>query len=58
MYKINSGDMSKCCLFCVNSMSADGMDGMPVLVCFECEGKEGREMQVDEDETCANFKGE
>lgn len=46
------------CLFCVNSFSADAMDGSQVLVCFDCAGYEGREMQVDEDETCVNFKGE
>lgn len=46
------------CLFCVNSLSADAMDGSQVLVCFDRAGHEGREMQVDEDETCVNFKGE
>lgn len=48
----------KCCLFCVNSLSADAMDGSQVLVCFECAGFEGQDMQVDEDECCDNFKGE
>ena len=46
------------CLFCKNSLSGDGMDGLPILVCFDCKGHEGREMIVDEDECCGNFKGE
>ena len=46
------------CLFCKNSLPGDGMDGLPILVCFDCEGHEGREMIVDEDECCGNFKGE
>lgn len=48
----------KMCLFCVNSMTADAMDGSEVLVCFDCEGCEGREMIVDDDWCCANFKGD
>lgn len=47
----------KWCLFCVNSMSADAMDGSEVLVCFDCEGYEGKEMMVDDDGCCANYKG-
>lgn len=46
----------KCCLFCVNSLSADAMDGTQVLICCECKGHEGQEMQVEEDEYCDNFK--
>ena len=45
------------CLFCGSSMSADAMDGSQVLVCFECEGHEGKEMQVDEDYCCKNYNG-
>ena len=48
----------KCCLFCVNSLSADAMDGSQVLVCFECAGREHQEMQVDEEDCCDNFKEE
>jgi len=47
----------KYCLFCVNSMSADAPDGTQVLVCFDCEGFEGKEMIVGEDECCNNYKG-
>lgn len=46
------------CLFCVNSMSADAIDGSEVLVCFDCEGDEGKEMIVDDDWFCSNYKGE
>lgn len=46
------------CLFCVNSLSADAMDGSQVLVCFECKGHVGQEMQVDEEDCCENYKGE
>ena len=42
------------CLFCVNSLSADAMDGTQVLVCFDCKGYEGKEMQVNE--VCENYK--
>ena len=49
---------NRCCLFCVNSLSADAMDGSQVLVCFECAGHENQEMQVDEEDYCENFKGE
>lgn len=49
---------SDICLFCKNSMTADAVDGTEVLVCFECAGYEGRLMMVDEDESCANVKGE
>lgn len=45
----------KMCLFCGNSMSAIAADGTDVLVCFECEGHEGKEMIVDDDECCSNF---
>lgn len=45
------------CLFCGSSMSADAMDGSQVLVCFDCEGYEGKEMQVDEDFCCKNYNG-
>ena len=48
--------MFKCCLYCQNSMSSDAMDGSEVLVCFDCEGYEGREMMVDEDGCCKNYK--
>ena len=47
----------KMCLFCVNSMSADAIDGSQVLICLDCKGFEGREMIVDEDECCDNYKG-
>lgn len=52
--KSNSMD-TKCCLFCNHSMSGDAPDGTEVLVCFECEDYEGKEMIVGEDECCANF---
>jgi hypothetical protein len=42
------------CLFCVHSMSADAADGTQVLVCFDREGHEGKEMQVDM--ACANYE--
>lgn len=45
----------KCCLFCHRSMSGDAPDGTEVLVCFECEGYEGKEMIVGEDEYCGNY---
>lgn len=46
-----------CCLFCVNSLSADSIfDGSQILVCFDCEGHEGREMIVNEEECCNNYK--
>ena len=48
---------NKCCLFCVNSLSADSIfDGSQILVCFDCEGHEGKEMIVDEEECCNNYK--
>lgn len=37
-------------------MSGDAPDGSQVLVCFDCEGYEGREVYVDEDECCENFE--
>lgn len=43
------------CLYCNNSMSADAPDGSQVLVCFDCDGHEGKEMIVGEDEWCANY---
>lgn len=46
----------KWCLFCVHSLSGDAVDGSQVLVCFNCKGYEGKEMQVDEDECCENYK--
>lgn len=49
---------NRLCLFCVNSLSGDAPDGSQILVCFDCEGHEGREMIVGEEDTCANFKGE
>lgn len=48
-------DKYKCCLFCSNSLSGDAPDGSQVLVCFECEGCEGKEMIVYEDECCNNY---
>lgn len=45
------------CLFCDSSISADAMDGSQVLVCFDCDGHEGKEMQVDDDGCCANYNG-
>lgn len=48
-------NMEKCCLFCSNSLSGDAPDGSQVLVCFERAGYEGREMWVDEEDTCENF---
>lgn len=60
----NSGNTSKAldgyatgkiCLFCSCSMSGDAPDGSQVLVCFDCAGHEGKEMIVEEDETCENF---
>ena len=45
----------KICLFCSCSMSGDAPDGSQVLVCFDCAGHEGKEMIVEEDETCENF---
>lgn len=45
----------KCCLFCHRSMPSDAVDGSEVLICFECEGHEGKEMIVEEDECCGNF---
>lgn len=47
---------NKYCLFFKNSMSADGADGFPILVCFDCKGHEGHEMQVGEYESCDNYK--
>ena len=49
---------NRICLFCVNSLSGDAPDGSQILVCFDCEGHEGREMIVGEEDTCANIKGE
>ena len=49
---------NRICLFCVNSLSGDAPDGSQILVCFECEGSEGREMIVGEEESCSNFKDE
>jgi hypothetical protein len=46
---------NKCCLFCSNSLSGDAPDGSQVLVCFECEGFEGKEVIVGEDECCENY---
>ena len=40
----------KYCLFCGHSMSADAPDGSQVLVCFERDGYEGKEIVVGEDE--------
>jgi hypothetical protein len=48
---------TECCLFCVNSLSADAADGSMVLVCFECDGNRGKEVIVGEDEYCKNYKG-
>ena len=48
-------DKYKCCLLCSNSLSGDAPDGSQVLVCFECEGYEGKEMIVYEDECCNNY---
>lgn len=46
----------KCCLYCNHSMSADSVfDGSQMLVCFECAGKEGREIIVDDDSVCENY---
>lgn len=50
--------MERCCWFCQNSVPATAMDQTEVLVCYNCAGYEGREMQVDEDETCDNFKSD
>ena len=48
---------NKYCLFCVNSLSTDSIfDGSQILVCFDCEGHEGKEMIVDEEECCNNYK--
>ena len=49
--------MKRLCLFCGSSMSADAIDGSQVLVCFDCEGYEGKEMQVADDDCCANYNG-
>ena len=49
------GGNNKYCLFCSHSMSADAMDGSQVLVCFNCKGYEGKEMQVGDDECCDNY---
>ena len=38
-------------------MYTDAMDGSQVLVCFDCDGYEGKEMQVDEDFCCENYNG-
>ena len=46
---------NKYCLFCCHSMSADAVDGTEVLVCFECNGFEGKEVIVGEDECCDNY---
>jgi hypothetical protein len=46
---------SKCCLFCSNSLSGDAPDDSQVLVCFECEGFEGKEIIVGDDEYCGNY---
>ena len=46
----------KCCLFCESSISANAIDGTEVLFCFNCEGFEGKEMMVDNDECCENYK--
>ena len=48
---------NKYCLFCCHSMSSDAPDGSEVLVCFEREGFEGKEIIVGEDECCDNYNG-
>lgn len=48
--------MLKYCMFCDNSMTAVAFDGSEVLVCFDCVGYEGREMIVNDDDGCANYK--
>lgn len=47
---------NKYCLFCKNSMSADEENEFSVLICFDCKGYEGREMIVDDDGCCENYK--
>ena len=38
-------------------MSADSIfDGSEILVCFDCENHEGKEMIVNEDDYCINYK--
>lgn len=46
---------NKYCLFCCHSMSSDASDGSEVIVCFEREGFEGKEIIVGEDECCKNY---
>lgn len=45
----------RCCLFCNHSMSSDAPDGSQVLVCFECDGFDGKEIIVGDDECCKNY---
>ena len=53
-YESNNVD-GKYCLFCNHSMSSDAPDGSQVLVCFECDGFEGKEIIVGDDECCKNY---
>lgn len=53
-YEGNNVD-GRYCLFCNHSMSGDAQDGSQVLVCFEREGFEGKEVIVGEDECCRNY---
>ena len=56
MFKCNEeANKNRYCLFCNHSMSADAPDGSQVLVCFECEGYEGKEVIVGDDECCKNY---
>ena len=47
--------LTRDCLICGHSMSADDKDGEQILVCADCIGREGELITVAEDFFCENY---